>query len=173
MSTEADWLAGSEQSLAIHRGGRARVNGTGDRNLKLECPACGFTARASAGAVRAAGGLPTCACGSPLELPVLRDRFRLDPDGLQDELERAGFSAARDRGASMSDAEEAARVAWNDAARELERRDLVVPPPARDQRAATSRCQWEGGYCSVFVGGRYCAEHDPHEPARREGSRGV
>lgn len=46
------------------------------RQRKLECPSCGFIARASRGAVQTVG-LPTCACGEPMVLPELRDLLEL------------------------------------------------------------------------------------------------
>lgn len=154
-AAESEWLAGAD--APSRPPSRAKVG----RMRKIECPDCGLILYATSAAALARVGLPACACGGAFTVPNLRDRLAVDPDGLRGELEDAGFAAARSRGASMAQAEDAARVAWNDAMRAIGRRDLIVPPPARDHRAGTSRCQWEGGYCMVYVAGRYCAEHDP------------
>ena len=37
-----------------------------DRQVKLQCPTCGAVARMTAGAIRKAGGTPTCADGTPM-----------------------------------------------------------------------------------------------------------
>jgi len=47
--------------------GRPRSSGAGCRQLKVSCADCGFIARASRGALERCG-MPTCACGRPLEL---------------------------------------------------------------------------------------------------------
>lgn len=52
------------------------------RQRKLACPACGFIAYASAGAVQSAG-IPTCGCGSPMAVANLRDLEVIDPDGFE------------------------------------------------------------------------------------------
>ena len=61
------------------------------RLRKIECPACGFIARASAAALRAAG-VPVCGCGEPMQVPQLRDLERIDPDGF--ERSSAGYRTA-------------------------------------------------------------------------------
>lgn len=37
-----------------------------DRQVKLECPTCGAVARMTAKAIHRAGGMPTCADGTPM-----------------------------------------------------------------------------------------------------------
>ena len=49
------------------------------RQRKLSCPACGFIAYASAGAVIACG-LPVCGCGQPLTVANPRDLAVIDPE---------------------------------------------------------------------------------------------
>lgn len=50
------------------RHGAAHTDGTHqpDRQVKLQCPTCGAVARMTTGAIRKAGGLPTCADGSAM-----------------------------------------------------------------------------------------------------------
>lgn len=159
---ESDWLGDVEETAPRRRGGRLRVNGAGDRSRKLECPECGFICRTSAGALERAG-FPSCGCGTVLEAPNLRDRMRLEPETVEEEIGR--FSLREQN-----------RI-W----RELGYLDLVVPLDAdgrlknleRRSGAAPRTCQWDGGYCNVYVSGQYCAEHDPHKLARREARSGA
>ena len=71
------------------------------RLRKIECPACGFIARASAAALRAAG-MPLCGCGEPMAVPELRDLERIDPDRFEQTIgglsHRAHTAAMRELG---------------------------------------------------------------------------
>jgi hypothetical protein len=89
--------------------------------------------------------------GEPMALANLRDRAAVEWDALERELASYG------------------RDAYNAAMRELGFTDMIEPKrvSARLGGGAQKRCQWEGGYCTKFASGRYCAEHDPHETARR------
>lgn len=149
MSTvETDWLAGAS-APASNPGGRP-AKGHKGRQRKLCCPECGFICYATAGAVERAGGLPSCACGSPLIVPNLRDRAVIEWDQLEAELSQLG------------------RERWNDAMREIGSLDLVLPRYAdRRSGAAPKRCAWAEGHCVKFTSAIYCPEHDPAEQASR------
>lgn len=162
-----DWLGGASAPPPPAPGGRPAKDHRG-RQRKLLCGSCGFICYATAGAIERAGGLPSCACGSQLEVPNLRDRLAIEPDAVERELFDAGAAEAFARGASAVEAENAGRVRWNEAMREIGASALILPPPAkRDASAPPQRCQWDQGYCMKFVSSRYCPEHDPHESARR------
>lgn len=61
------------------------------RQRKLHCVSCGFICYASAGAMISCG-LPTCACGTQLQVAKPRDLAVVDPDAF-DEL--AGILSKR------------------------------------------------------------------------------
>lgn len=109
------------------------------RQRKLACPACGFIAYASAGAVIAAG-IPTCGCGQPMTVANLRDLEKIDPDGFEQLL---GSLSVKARNAAMRE------LGYTDA---IERRS-----PGR--RTRQPQCAHTD--CSRFraYGVRYCAEH--------------
>ncbi len=116
------------------------------RQRKLSCPACGFIAYASAGAVIACG-LPRCACGSPLAIANPRDLAVIDPDGF-DQL-----------AASLS------KRAHNDMMRDCGFDAMILrdkghdPIVARMRAARQKRCSHDG--CGRFAasGSKTCAQH--------------
>jgi hypothetical protein len=147
--TESDWLGDAAASSKPHAGGRPAKGHTG-RQRKIHCERCGFIAYASRGALERSG-YPRCACGDAMVLANLRDRAAVEWDALEHELVSYG------------------RDAYNAAMRELGFTDMIQPA-ARARSlggGAQKRCQWEGGYCTRFASGRYCAEHNPHKTARR------
>ena len=137
---ESAWL-GEVVAPPVSRGGRPAKGHVG-RQRKVHCEACGFIAYASRGALQRSG-LPVCGCGQPMLLANLRDRAAVEWDALEAEL----LSYGRD--------------AYDAAMRELGYRDMIEPRRApRKSGAAQHRCGWEGGYCSKFVSGVYCPEHE-------------
>jgi hypothetical protein len=94
MSSAGDWLADVVPTRPPNRGRPAQTPGEPKSRLrKLECPGCGFIARASAGAL-ARSGAPSCGCGDRMEIATLRDRVAVgDPDALA-ELERCELASA-------------------------------------------------------------------------------
>jgi hypothetical protein len=149
--TESDWLGGATAPPAPkpHAGGRPAKGYVG-KQRKIHCERCGFIAYVTRAAL-ARCGFPTCACGEPMVLANLRDRAIVEWDALERELASYG------------------RDAYNAAMRELGFTAMIEPKrvSARLGGGAQKRCRWEGGYCAKFASGRYCAEHDPHETARR------
>ena len=113
------------------------------RLRKIECPVCGFIARASAAALRAAG-VPVCGCGEPMQVPQLRDLERIDPDGFEQTIRRLSH---REHTAAM---------------RELGHEDAIVrkAPP---RRSVQPQCAAPG--CSKFraLGVKFCREHEELE----------
>lgn len=57
--THACGMVGCRHGAAAHANGVHQP----DRQVKLACPSCGAVARMTAGAIRKAGGYPTCADG--------------------------------------------------------------------------------------------------------------
>jgi hypothetical protein len=126
-------------------GGRPAKDYAGRGNRKMECPACGFIARCSAGAIERAGGLPSCACGECMILPNLRDRAAVEWDALETELVSYG------------------RDAYDAAMRELGYAGMVEPRTApRRSGAAQQRCQGPG--CHKFRSARYCPSCEQERP---------
>lgn len=108
------------------------------RQRKLACPACGFIAYASAGAVISCG-LPTCGCGQPLTVANPRDLAVIDPESfeeLRSILPMAGHNAM-------------VRAAGYDG--------LVVRSKGHDPRVARARALRQKR-CSVDGCGRFAAK---------------
>lgn len=149
---EGDWL-GDEPAAPPNRGGRP-AKGHKGRQRKLECPACGFIAYTTAGALTRAPERPQC-CGEPLQLPNLRDRAAVEPDQLADDLARL----------PLADQNRAYReLGWTALTVPLDRNGRIA---SREHRGGSNRCAWEGGHCMVFTSTVYCDEHDPAAIARR------
>ena len=125
---------------------RAKAKRHSSRQRKLLCPACGFIAYASAGAVIACG-LPRCACGSALSVANPRDLAVIDPDQF-DQL--AGSLP---------------KGAHNQMMRECGFDAMVIRDPGHDPIVARmranrqKRCAAEG--CGRFAanGSKTCAQH--------------
>lgn len=138
-ATIADpWLG--EVAEPRNVGGRPAKGYVG-RQRKIHCEPCGFIAYASRGALQRSG-LPVCGCGEPMTLANLRDRAAVEYDALEAEL----LSYGRD--------------AYDAAMRELGYTGMIAKRSGDSKGGAEQhRCEWEGGYCSVFASGRYCSEH--------------
>lgn len=157
MTLESDWLG----DLAVpprNVGGRAASKDRPGRMRKVQCPDCATILYCTSVAALERG-LPTCACGTPMILPNLRDRAVVEWDALELELR------------SMS------RADYNKAARELG----LTPEPADLTRlggskggAEQQRCQWDGGFCARYASSSgYCREHRPGASDRRYMERGA
>jgi hypothetical protein len=67
------------------------------RQRKASCPGCGFIVYASASAYTRTG-MPTCGCGTPMELANLRDVVAIEPERLEGLSEKAFNAAMRELG---------------------------------------------------------------------------
>lgn len=147
-------------------GGRPAVDKRRSRgNRRMVCSSCGFSCRSSAAAIKRAGALPVCGCGTRLELPDLLDRAAVEPETVEEEINAAAERAAADAPPARRDA--TYRRTYNAAAAEIGWPSWGSPAARWGSSGETARCQWAGGHCVKFVSGLYCPEHDPHEIARR------
>lgn len=135
-----DWLGDVADAPAPRSRGGRPAKGYVGRQRKVECP-CGFIAYVTRGALEKAGGLPVCACGEPMALANLRDRYAVEPDALERELERYG---ARAYAAAMRELG-------------LGRMRVTVPSGHGGGRPDRKRCEWTS--CPKFSSGRFCPEH--------------
>lgn len=131
-------------------GGRPRSAGT-NRQVALRCDSCEITLYTTPAMARK--GMPTCQCGFEFEPRTLQDRYAIDPAGVEEEFWALG------------------RVPFNDAMRELGRRDLVIPDGPRDSHSGEQRrCDFPG--CVKFSSDRYCREHEKDRPAMGSAYKG-
>lgn len=137
---ETDWLGDATAPPAPNPGGRPAKGHVG-RQRKVHCERCGFIAYASRRALQRSG-LPVCGCGEPMALANLRDRYAIEPDAVESELHgygRAAYVAGMREIGETPERESGGRYGHGG--------------------AGQHRCEWEGGYCTKYSGGRYCPEH--------------
>lgn len=130
-------------SASLESKGRSR-----SRLLLIQCPACGCKLRGSAHALR--GGMPTCACGEPFEIPEPATLVKVDPERFE---ELANGLEPRARNDLMR------RLGFTDEIVKLDAAGRIKFDGTRSG-AKQRRCEWEGGHCMRYIGtGRYCSEH--------------
>jgi|SRR5215472_18462804 len=119
----------------INVGGRP-AKGHNGRQRKLACGSCAFACYTSARAVREHGAPEHC--GSPMSWANARDILALAS------AEDLAAMAPADYRALCAEAGE----------------PTGEPRPSVSRSGERRRCQWAGGYCTRYVSGEYCHEHE-------------